>query len=115
MIVLTTTPPETVQTARQKLRDVLSSDRIVMVVRRNDPVIAAFAANADERAAGQDWRVVVWVRDSAIFAPGQEAEIYAGQDDCCGAAWSAGATRDTLQATALPIEIEKAFLRAEAV
>ncbi len=109
--ILTTIPPAKIEDLDALLAD---EHLVVMVVRGEAAGVQGFVDRAVERAQGQEWRRVAWVVDTSLFRPGQEEEIYEGHDDCCGAAWSHGASRDWVQAEARSGRIEKAFLKAEA-
>lgn len=50
--------------------------KTVMIIRNDTAAISLFAGKAAGRATGFDWREVVWVKNTVIFADGQEIKFF---------------------------------------
>lgn len=88
--------------------------KTVMVIRFHSPEVGRFADKSATRSDPFPWRETVWVTDRRIFALGQEAELYGGQDDACGVVLDLrNEPVERLKPDATSFAIDRAFRRGE--
>jgi hypothetical protein len=111
-------PPTGAPAALSQARDILRREidhpsKTVFVARNDGPGISELVQHAN-MASDRPWRVVLWVKNSAVFPDGKENQLFGADKENVGVLldFSDQVVR-RFKAGATIIDVEKAFRQAE--
>jgi hypothetical protein len=105
--------PELEQRRAILVREIDHPAKTIVVARGSEPAVSILVSNA-QMAADRPWRLVLWVKQPAIFRDGEEARLF-GEDGAIAAVLLDFHDRIAarLRADASVIDIDDAFRAAE--
>lgn len=111
LYILEATSPDQLDDDRAVLHRELGHPRkVVLIVRGDEPGLATFVQDAGQ-AADRPWRVVVWVKNPAVFE--DEDELFASRDEDAVLLDFRDEPAAYLSRGMMMIEIDDAFRQAE--